>query len=109
MIYSEHVKKIPEQINESIGKKNYLAAAQLVVQAQDSLKGPLQSIEGLKEVRSDLSAKQEAKLKPLKFYFLSCSLIRFCETEILQVISGRFMPLHLRQGFQRCLAMETGC
>lgn len=104
------MKKIPEQINESIGKKNYLAAAQLVVQAQDSLKGPLQSIEGLKEVRSDLSAKQEVHYLPLKLiFFFSMSLKFICKTEILQVTSGRFMPLHLCQVFQRCVAMEAGC
>lgn len=50
---------MPDQISEHVGRKDYKAAAQLVVQAQENLQGPLLNIEGLKEVRNDLAAKQE--------------------------------------------------
>lgn len=63
-ISSQNLKNIPEQINEHIGKKNYVAAAQLVVKAEESLHGPLSNVEGLKEVRSDLAAKQEVVSMP---------------------------------------------
>lgn len=58
-IFSENLKKIPDKINENIAKKNYIAAAQLVVEAKETLQGNLLSVEGLKDVRSDLAAKQE--------------------------------------------------
>jgi hypothetical protein len=50
---------MPDRINENIAKKNYIAAAQLIVEAQDNLQGPLQKVEALKDVRSDLATKQE--------------------------------------------------
>lgn len=55
----ENLKNMPDQISEHVGRKDYMAAAQLVVQAQENLQGPLLNIEGLKEVRNDLAAKQE--------------------------------------------------
>ena len=61
--FSEKLKEIPDKINENIGKKNYLAAAQLIVQAHENLQGPLQNVEGLKDVRSDLATKQEVYLQ----------------------------------------------
>ena len=59
LLSSENLKKIPDKINENIAKKNYLTAAQLVVEAKETLQGNLLSVEGLKEVRSDLASKQE--------------------------------------------------
>lgn len=59
VILSEKLKEIPDKIHENVAKKNYLAAAQLVVQAHENLQGPLQNVEGLKDVRSDLALKQE--------------------------------------------------
>lgn len=60
-ITREELKEIPNKINESISKKDYIAAAQLVVKAQESLQGPLQLVEGLKDVKTDLASKNEVK------------------------------------------------
>ncbi|XP_057377768.1 exocyst complex component 4-like isoform X2 [Daphnia carinata] len=61
----EKLKEIPDKINENIAKKNYVAAAELVVEAQQNLQGPLQNVEALKDVRSDLATKQERFYKIL--------------------------------------------
>ncbi len=44
LLSSENLKKIPDKINENIGKKNYLTAAQLVVEAKETLQGNLLSV-----------------------------------------------------------------
>ncbi|XP_046631029.1 exocyst complex component 4-like [Daphnia pulicaria] len=61
----EKLKEIPDKINENIAKKNYIAAAQLIVEAHENLQGPLQNVEALKDVRSDLATKQERFYKIL--------------------------------------------
>ena len=58
-IFSEKLKESPDKINENISKKNYITAAQLIVEAQENLQGPLQKVEALKDIRSDIGTKQE--------------------------------------------------
>ncbi len=62
-ICSESLKDIPDEIHSNIMRKNYLAAAQLVVKAKENLQGPLMSVDALKEVRSNLETKQEVSSK----------------------------------------------
>ena len=53
------MKEVPNKINDSISKKDYIIAAQLVVKAEESLQGPLKFVEGLKDLKLDLAAKNE--------------------------------------------------
>lgn len=62
LIFSEHLKDIPDEINHNIVHQNYLAAAKLVVKARENLQGPLMNVDALKEVRSDLEIKQEVQI-----------------------------------------------
>lgn len=59
LYFREILKNSPEQISQNIAKKNYLAAAKLIVQAHEILQGALQKVEGLKDVRSDVISRQE--------------------------------------------------
>lgn len=60
--FREHLKELPEKINENVAKKDYIVAARLVVQAQENLRGPLQQVDGLMEVRSELNTVQEVSM-----------------------------------------------
>lgn len=55
----ESLKDVPDQITENINRKEYLKAAQLIVEAKENLAGPLSNVDALKEVRSDLEAREE--------------------------------------------------
>ena len=55
----ESLKDVPDQITENINKKEYLTAAQLIVEARENLAGSLSNVDALKEVRSDLDTREE--------------------------------------------------
>lgn len=67
----EDLKDVPNKINDSISKKDYITAAQLVVKAQESLQGPLKFVEGLKDLKLDLAARNE-----VYFYNLTQSKVQ---------------------------------
>jgi len=61
----ESLKDVPDQITENINKKEYLTAAQLIVEARENLAGSLSNVDALKEVRSDLDTREEQFCKKL--------------------------------------------
>lgn len=97
IFFREKLKEIPDKIHENVTKKNFLVAAQLVVQAQENLQGALQKIEGLKDVRTDLALKQEVISIFAKYQFvLNC--LNFCISIALLYNSfGRSKPFYLCQ------------
>lgn len=53
---------MPDQINDNIARKNYLAATQLIVKAKEIFQGPLMNVDALKEVASELEIRKEVQI-----------------------------------------------
>ena len=94
-IFREELRELPNKINESISKKDYLAAALLVVKAQETMQGPLQHVEGLKDVKADVATRSEVML-----------LIYWSQTVHSMLLSQRFYQTLIEE-LCHCVYVKT--
>lgn len=55
----ESLSKIPEEVSNYINTKRYLNATRLLMASVSKLEGPLENVDGLSEVKTDLSSKKD--------------------------------------------------